>query len=115
MSIGKKLRSLRLEIRKTLREQSEAFGVSINTVYRWEHDLAIPRRSVLIRMADFYNVPVNWLLSADIAEDSTGRMNATSLADSIEQQLFRMFRKLSDNNKYKVLGYVERICIEGMD
>jgi len=103
MSLGEKLRNLRQKTRKTLQEQSEMLGVSMNSVYRWEHDLAVPRKSMLKTMADFYGVPLDWLLSESAA---------ASLVSDIEQKLLCMFRKLSDNNRFMVLGYVERMCVE---
>jgi len=103
MSLGEKLRNLRLKTRKTLLEQSELLGVSMNSVYRWEHDLAVPRKSMLKTMADYYSVPVDWLLSESAA---------ASLVSDIEQNLLCMYRKLSENSRYKVLGYVERMCVE---
>ena len=103
MSLGEKLRNLRLKTRKTLQEQSEVLGVSMNSVYRWEHDLAVPRKSMLKKMADYYSVPLDWLLS---------EASATSLAIEIEQNILKMFRKLADSSKYKILGYIERIYIE---
>ena len=103
MSLGEKLRNLRVKTRKTLQEQSEMLGVSMNSVYRWEHDLAIPRKSMLKTMADYYAVPMEWLLSETAA---------ASLVSDIEQKLLCMFRKLSDSNRYMVLGYVERMCVE---
>ena len=108
MSLGEKLRNLRLKTKKTLHEQSQLLGVSMNSVYRWEHDLAVPRKSMLRTMADYYAVPLDWLLSEGAA---------ASLVSDIEQKLLLMFRKLSDNSRYKVLGYVERMCVEeyGLD
>ena len=108
MSLGEKLRNLRQKTRKTLQEQSELLGVSMNSVYRWEHDLAVPRKSMLKTMAEFYGVPLDWLLSESAA---------ASLVSDIEQKLLCMFRKLTDNNRYMVLGYVERMCVEeyGLD
>ena len=108
MSLGEKLKNLRIETKKTLHEQSQLLGVSMNSVYRWEHDLAIPRKSMLRTMAEYYSVPLDWLLSEGAA---------ASLVSDNEQKLLYMFRKLSDNSRYKVLGYVERMCIEeyGMD
>ena len=75
----------------------------MNSVYRWEHDLAVPRKSMLKTMADFYAVPLDWLLSESAA---------ASLVSDIEQKLLCMFRKLSESNRYMVLGYVERMCVE---
>ena len=108
MSLGEKLRNLRLKTKKTLHEQSQLLGVSMNSVYRWEHDLAVPRKAMLRTMADYYAVPLDWLLSEGAA---------ASLVSDIEQKLLCMFRKLSDNSRYKVLGYVERMCVEeyGLD
>jgi transcriptional regulator with XRE-family HTH domain len=62
MSIGEKLKNLRLNVKKTLKEQSELFNVSINSVYRWEHDLTVPRKSVLRKISEFYDVPLEWFL-----------------------------------------------------
>ena len=103
MSLGEKLRNLRLKTRKTLSEQSKILKVSMNSVYRWEHDLAVPRKPMLRMMADYYGVPLDWLLSESAS---------ASLVSEIELNLLGMFRKLSDNNRYKILGYVERMYIE---
>ena len=103
MSLGEKLRNLRLKTRKTLSEQSKILKVSMNSVYRWEHDLAVPRKPMLRLMADYYGVPLDWLLSESAS---------ASLVSEVELNLLGMFRKLSDNNRYKVLGYVERMYVE---
>jgi len=103
MSLGEKLRNLRLKTKKTLSEQSKMLKVSMNSVYRWEHDLAVPRKPMLRIMADFYGVPLDWLLSESAS---------ASLVSEIEQNLLGMFRKLPDNSRFKVLGYIERIYVE---
>ena len=106
MSLGEKLRNLRQKTKKTLQEQSNILGVSMNSVYRWEHDLAVPRKSFLKTMADYYSVPLEWLLSETAA---------ASLVSDMEMKLLSMFRKLSEGNQYIVLGYVERMCVEELN
>lgn len=103
MNLGEKLKSLRVKTSKTLHEQSKLFGVSMNTVYRWEHNLAVPRRAKLKKIADYYQVPIEWLLSDN---------SSAALVSETEQKLLGMFRKLSDKNQFKTLGYVEHMCIE---
>jgi len=103
MSLGEKLKNLRLKTKKTLTEQSRILKVSMNSVYRWEHDLTIPRRPMLRIMADYYGVPLEWLLMEEA--------NA-SLVSDVEQDLLGMFRKLPDTNRYKILGYIERMYVE---
>ena len=103
MSLGEKLRNLRLKAKKTLGEQSRTLKVSMNSVYRWEHDLTTPRRPMLKFIADYYGVPLDWLLMEGAS---------ASLVTEVEQDLLGMFRKLPDNNRYKILGYVERMYVE---
>jgi len=103
MTLGEKLRNLRLKDRKTLKEQSLIFGVSMNSIYRWENDLAVPRKPIIQNMADYYCVSLDWIIS----ENTTA-----TLICGVEIRLLDMYRKLSDGGKYKVLGYVERVCVE---
>ena len=103
MSLGEKLKSLRVKSCKTLKEQGTIFGVSMNTIYRWEHDFAVPRKPKLKKIADHYSVPLDWLLS-----DSA----TAALVSDTEQKLLGMFRELSENNKFKTLGYIEHMCVE---
>ena len=115
MSVGSRLRTLRLKTKRTLKEQSELFGVSLNSVYRWEHNLASPKKSLLRKMADFYDVPYEWLLHGSVVEETLEDVVNLTESSNAEKQLLRMFKNLSSNNRYKVLGYVERICIQDMD
>jgi len=103
MSLGEKLRNLRLKTKMTLREQSKLFGVSMNSVYRWEHDLTVPRKPVLKVMAEHYSVPLDWLLSESAS---------ASLVTDVELDLLGRLRMLPDHCRYKVIGYVERMCVE---
>ena len=116
MSVGEKLRNLRKKAKRTLKEQSDIFGVSLNTVYRWEHDLAFPKKQMLEKIAAHYEAPLEWLFLGSYAQEEGIFDNGALLVeDSMEQQLVRMCRKLSEKNKYKILGYVERIYVEDMD
>ena len=114
MSVGERLRGLRTKAKRTLKEQSESFGVSVNTIYRWEHGLASPREQALRRMADHYEVTYEWLLDGNDGA-AAGYAEIVQPDLCIETQLLRMFRKLSSNSKYRILGYVERVYVEEME
>jgi len=103
MSLGEKLKSLRMKTKKTLTEQSRILKVSMNSIYRWEHDLSVPRKPILRKMAEYFGVPLDWLLLDGAS---------ASLVSEVEHKLLGMFRKLPDNNRYKVLGYVEHMYVE---
>jgi len=113
MSIGKRLKDLRWNMKKTLKEESEIFNVSLNTIYRWEHDLSTPRKNVLLKIAAFYDVPLSWLIHGNsVGKKSSKCDGALDSGMNIEQKIVKMLENLSDNCKYKVLGYIERMCIE---
>ena len=112
------MRSLRVNSKRTLEEQSILLGVSLNSVYRWEHELASPKKQLLEKVSEIYGVPFNWLVSKNEAESTCEHEShggAASQDNGIDAQLLKMFNKLHDRDKYKVLGYIERICVEGMD
>ena len=116
MNSGERLKYLRRKAKRTLEEQSEILGVSLNSVYRWEHELTAPKKKTLQKIADIYNVPVNWLLQDNDADDAGETPGAVPLPESnVELQLLSVYRKLSEVDKYKVLGYIERICVECVD
>jgi len=100
MTLGEKLRALRRKTKKTLNEKGKILKVSMNTVHRWELNLAVPRKPMLKAMADYYDVPLDWLMSESAS---------ASLEHEIEQDLLCMFRSMPDNCKGKVLGYMERV------
>ena len=73
MNIGRMLRDLRTKTGKTLQEQSEIFGVSVNTVYRWEHNLVKPQRARLKEIAGYYGVPLEQFLEETIVNKGDER------------------------------------------
>ena len=115
MTIGEILKNMRLRHKRTLKEQSEILGVSVNSVYRWEHDLALPRKTALKKMAHSYGMTVERLLAGSMGESPWVSDNTVYDSEIIEQQLLSMFRKLSIPEKYRILGYMERACTEEVE
>ncbi|MCL1874186.1 MAG: helix-turn-helix domain-containing protein [Clostridiales bacterium] len=120
MTLANRLRDLRLNARKTMQELSEGLEVSVNTIYRWEHNVSVPRKVNLAAIAGFYGVELDWLLSGrkginSMAEDSQLYKNDLELENPLEEQLLAMYRMFSENSKHKILGYVERMCLENID
>lgn len=114
-SLGSRIKNLRQDSKRTLKELSEILGVSLNSVYRWEHDLVEPRKAVIEKMSEFYSVPFEWIAHGKAFEAHTHFGSGVYHDASPETQLLRMYRNLSSNSKYKILGYIERICVEDMD
>jgi len=118
MNIGERLRVLRYSAKMTLLQQGKLFGVSANSVYRWEHNLNIPRLPVLKEISNYYNVPIEWLVGSQKDESLTvSELHASEPHSdkTSEQQLVNLYRKLPDSSKHKALGYIERLYVETVD
>jgi transcriptional regulator with XRE-family HTH domain len=116
MNSGSKLRELRKKAGKTLQEAAEIFGVKLNTVYRWEHDQAAPDCEMLKKIAEYYGAPIEWLLR-DNSDGAGGGMaeseNAAQHgANGVEQRIAKIMKKLPENCKHRILGYIEHIYME---
>ena len=108
MNLGEKLRKLRLKTKKTLKETSKMLNVSLNTVYRWEHGLSTPRKSVLKKAAGYYSVPLEWLLGEDGGEDEIkGGERIMDIESDIELKILATLKILPEHSKHRVLGYIE--------
>jgi transcriptional regulator with XRE-family HTH domain len=114
MSIGEKLRVLRYSAKMTLQQQGKLFGVSANSVYRWEHNLNIPRLPVLKDISDYYDVPIEWLVGSQKEFSGVPRSQQEDSGLS-EHQLIRLYRDLPENCKHKALGYIERLYLDAVD
>ena len=60
--IGSFLKTLRLEKSLTQEQVAEQFGVTGRTVSRWENGNTMPDISILVELADFYDVDIRELI-----------------------------------------------------
>ena len=62
------------------------------------------------KIAEFYNVPYDWLLNANPEVESVKCDNCLlNFERSEDQKILKMLKKLSDTNKYMILEYIERL------
>ncbi|MBR3417811.1 MAG: helix-turn-helix domain-containing protein [Oscillospiraceae bacterium] len=65
VKIGTLLRELRKEKSMSQEQLAEQFGVSSRSVSRWENGNTMPDISLLIELADFYDIEIRELLSGE--------------------------------------------------
>ena len=68
--IGSFLKQLRKEKNISQEQLAEKFFVSVRTVSRWENGNTMPDISILIELADFYNVDMRELLKGERKSDN---------------------------------------------
>ncbi len=107
MSIGEKIRELRLERELLQKELAAKIHIAANTLSQFESDKANPSYDVLTSFADFFGVSTDYLLGR---EDDFGNINVSSSAPALtseEQHLLDTFRKLNMKNRMHVSTYAD--------
>lgn len=62
MKMNQRLKGLRLEKQATQRDVAESIGVATRNVQNFEYGTAKPKLETLIRIADFFNVSLDYLV-----------------------------------------------------
>lgn len=64
-----KLKEVRLRCKKTQQEVADFLSVDRTTVAKWEKERHCPDNATLLKLADFFNVSVDYLLGRDIRQE----------------------------------------------
>lgn len=104
VKIGTFLKTLRKEKNLSQEQVADKFFVSVRTVSRWENGNTLPDISVLIELADFYDVDIRELLRG---ERKSEKMD-TDMKETLE-----MVADYTEADKTKILNKVY-ICGQGM-
>ena len=92
-----KLKELREEKKITQEELAKILKIEQNTYSNYEKEKTQPKLETLIKIADFYNVSLDYLLE----RKSTGGLSTQ------EYELITMFRQLIDSEQRRVMGYLK--------
>jgi len=68
LNIGENIKKLRKDRAMTQEQLSEALGVTVGAVYKWENNLSMPEIRLLVELADFFGVSVDYLLGYTVQE-----------------------------------------------
>ena len=97
--IGSFLKNLRKEKGITREQLTEKMGVSSRTVSRWETGSNLPDLSILIELADLYNVDIRELIDGERKSENMDQETKDTLmkaADYAEQDKKRLKKKMLD-------------------
>lgn len=92
--IGRFLKQLRMEKQLTQEKLSETLGVSRRTVSRWETGNNLPDLSILVELADFYDV--------DLKEIFAGERNQNMMNEE-EKDTLKQAAAYTEQRKKKIM------------
>ena len=85
--IGENIRLLRKKHRLTQEQLAETLGVTPGAVYKWEAKLSVPDISLILELANFFDISVDALLGYDIK----GKSRKEALSRIKEYQIRTVF------------------------
>lgn len=102
------LKILREERNLTLREMAALINVSNNAISQWENGKRQPDNQMLIKLADFFDVSIDFLLNRKYEQ------NKYSFKTELHEELFNLINQLDNRYLYQVKGFVLG-CIDNMN
>ena len=104
-NIGSFLKILRKEKNLTQEQLAEQFNVSSRTVSRWETGSNMPDLSLLVELADFYNVDIREIIDGE---------RKSEIMNSEEKETLKLVADYAENEKGILLKRLRIISIVGL-
>lgn len=100
-TIGQRLRALRVQRGLSQEEVAKATGITRGNISNYELDRFKPSTESIVRLASFFNVSVDWLLTGK------GNSPVPNKTDGSEERLLRKYHSLPRALQAEVLDFVE--------
>ena len=105
MTFINRLNSLLSENGITKNKLATDLGLGSGTIATWEKRGTIPKGEHLSRIANYFGVTVDYLISDSDVKEKTPAISESDLTEE-ELELVRMFRSLSEESKAIIMGGV---------
>lgn len=103
--VGVRIKNLRKAIGLTQAELGNKLGVIKQTVSSWENEISSPGNDALIKMADIFNVSLDYLLGKTNNDDALEQSELEYTTER-EREFLSIYRKYVDN------GYSDEILAD---
>ena len=110
--IGERLKELRNKKGLTISKSAEIFGVAVRTYSSYESEEREPNITMMNKMADFYEVTVDYLLGREKPDDPLEVMGI-KVRDIDDDAFIKMYRELPDNAKCVFLDVMKKLAGAG--
>ena len=100
----KQIYQLRVQSKLSQAALAKEIGVSQKSIDNWESGLSQPSIAYVVRLADFFECSVDYLLGR---EDDYGNIALSSERGESERALLNFFAKCDAKSKASVISYAE--------
>ena len=119
MTIGDKIKNIRIQKNITQKELADALGIAPNSLYRYENNMREPKAEMLGRIAGALNCPVARLVgtdyvSPDMADKVAGmiKLYMGTEAPDFQNELFDILVNMPTEGWKKLTQAAENLSIE---
>jgi len=84
-----------VEKKLSQKDLADIAGVTPPSVFEWKNEGTMPRADTAIKIADFFNVSVKWLITGE-SDDITNE----------EKELIFLFKQLDQNDKEEITDFI---------
>ena len=99
-----RIKELREERRISQQELADKLNTTKKNVYRWENEVTEISSSSLIKLANFFEVSIDYIV---YRENDIGLVNIETGLTQIENSLLTLFRKLDHDGQNKLFHIVQ--------
>ena len=108
MDVVERLNLLQKNSGMNQKDLARAIGLSLSIFTIWNKGNAKPGLKQLVKVAQYFNVSLDWLVFGDNAPDNDLKnVIKIDFTDPLEEKLFINFRKLPNYCKINLLSYLE--------
>lgn len=109
-SIGERIKYQRTLHDKTQRDICDVIHIEQVTLSQYETNKRTPKLEILIALADFFNVSVDYLLGrSDIPEHSPAEPSPSAPLDPDKQKILNAFSMLNEDNRGILIGEAKKL------
>ena len=103
------LKNLRIQKELKQIDVSNALGISYQAYANYENGHRSPDKDMLIKLADYFNVSVDYLLGRE-QKTMTVVVNKEKELSQLQKKLLEYFDQLDEGMQYQAIGYVEMLA-----
>lgn len=109
--VSKKIKDLRLEMGLTQKDLAQKIGSTSKNIWAYENNIATPPADILIKLADFFNCSVDYLLGRadDLGTIAISPSPALELTAD-ERELVETFRRMTKETQAITLDTVHSLA-----
>lgn len=112
MTLGEKIAKQRKKLNYTQEQLADIFGVSRQSISKWESDIAYPETDKLIELGKLFDCSMDYLLKEEVTEKSGVQTSGfTEKVEEISRNVMTEKNKVKAKKILKIIGIILAVVL----